>query len=34
MFALFLELKSELIALVTWMMLKVTVGNCGYEMKF
>jgi len=22
---------SELIVLVTWMMLRVTVGNCGYE---
>jgi hypothetical protein len=29
-----LEMTSELIVLVTWMMLRVTVGNSGYEMKY
>jgi len=28
------ELTFALIVLVTWMMLTVTVGNSGYDMKF
>jgi len=33
MFALSIEFTSELVVLVTWMMLRARVGNSGYEMK-
>ena len=33
-FIFMLRTTSELIVLVTWMMHRVTVGNCGYEVTF
>jgi len=33
-FASFLEMTTELVVVVTWMVLTLTVGNSGYKMKY